>query len=481
MSKQTKNWLNYLSGDDIKGIDNASRRVLGEVGIKFDDSELTEKLLDKGCTNNKGRLQIPSDLIDKALAKLPDQITFIGRNLKELQIGQGRVATHTGGSIPYVYDLETGLKRNASQVDLIDMLRLMNHLDNLSMCGALIQPQEHHPEISELMQMATVFRYGVKPGSGSAISTLAQARYTVELYKVLMAELDNPNQYPLLTVGISPESPLHYPAEIINIMKTLIANGIPTLALVAPILGFTAPMTIAGGLAQMNASLLAYAVISHEINPQTPVIYGARLCMANMSNAQSVWGVPEVGMIGASSVQLARFYGLPSDVYGYSTSSCTHDLQLAAEASVNGLLPFLAGADIISGFGSFGSGYLASFEDLIFDNELFGMHLRASQGLVVNEDRLAVEVIANAMDGKDFFLQKHTIKYLRSGELSKPKIGLYGLIKDWEEKEGSKNFNDKAREEVKRILANNEDLPLQEKVEQEFETILKAAKKELCH
>ena len=202
--------------------------------------------------------------------------------------------------------------------------------------------------------------------------------------------------------------------------------------------------------------------------------------MANMSNAQSIWGVPEVGMIGAGSVQLAKYYGLPSDVYGYSSSSCTHDLQLAAEASVNGLLPLLAGANIISGFGSFGSGYLASFEDLVFDNELFGMHLRTSQGLKIDADHLAVEVIANAMDGKDYFLQKHTLKHLRTGELSKPKIGLYGLIKDWEEKEGSKDFREKAREEVKRILAQNEDHPLPEAVDHEFEKILKAAETELC-
>lgn len=228
----------------------------------------------------------------------------------------------------------------------------------------------------------------------------------------------------------------------------------------------------------MNANLLAYAVISHEINPTTPVIYGARLCMANMANAQSVWGVPEVGMIGASSVQLAKYYGLPSDVYGYSSSSCAHDTQLAAESSVNGILPFLAGANIISGFGSFGSGYLASYEDLIFDNELFGMHLRASQGLKVDADHLAVEVICNAIGGQDYFLQQHTIKHLRTGELSKPKIGLYGLFKQWEEKEGSKDFSEKAREETKRILAQNEDIPLPESVEQEFDKIIKAAEKE---
>ena len=79
----------------------------------------------------------------------------------------------------------------------------------------------------------------------------------------------------------------------------------------------------------MNACILAYAVISQEINPSTPVIYEARLAVANMQTASSVWSAPEVGMIGACSVQLPHRYGLSSDVYGFSSTSCIHDTQLA--------------------------------------------------------------------------------------------------------------------------------------------------------
>jgi trimethylamine--corrinoid protein Co-methyltransferase len=283
-----------------------------------------------------------------------------------------------------------------------------------------------------------------------------------------------------MSIGISPESPLYFPKDIVGVMRALISVGIPTISLVAPILGFTAPMTISGGLTQMNACLLAYAVISQEINPSTPVIYGARLAVANMRTASSVWGVPEVGIIGACSVQLARHYGLPSDVYGYSSSSCVHDTQLGAETSVNGLLPLLAGANIISGFGSFGSAFMSSFEDLVFDNEIFAMHLRVAQGVKIDADHLAVDVIAKAMNGKDYFLQKHTIKHLRTGELYQPKVGLYGLFKQWED-EGALDMAERAREEVKSLLASHQDVPLPDEVEREFRRIIKAAEKELVY
>ena len=188
--------------------------------------------------------------------------------------------------------------------------------------------------------------------------------------------------------------------------------------------------------------------------------------------------MPEVGLIGACSVQLARHYGFPSDVYGYSSTSCAHDPQLGAEAATNGLLPLLAGANVISGFGSFGSGYLSSFEDLIIDNEIFGMHLRVAQGLAVDADHLAVDVIADAINGQDYYLQPHTHKHLRSGELFQPKVGFYGSAKDWEEK-GAKEMAQRAREEAREILAHHEDAPLPAEVEREFERIIESAKREL--
>ncbi|THB75053.1 MAG: hypothetical protein D3926_20725 [Desulfobacteraceae bacterium] len=479
MTELTKTWLKYLSDEDIHNIDQASRRVLAEVGIRMEDETFIARLKKKGCTNNNNKVQIPSELIDAALKDLPRQVTFIGRKGDTLEIGTGHTATHTGASIPYIIDRETGKKRNATLTDLEDMIRLMNHLDNLSMVGALIQPQEMPAEISELIQNATTLRLGTKPGSGQAVSTAAQARYVAELLQAYEGSFDNPDNYPTSTIGISPEDPLYYPAEITGVMEALISKGIPTLSLVAPILGFTAPMTIGGGMVQMNANILAYCVLSHDINPSNPVFYGARLCSANMTNGHSIWGVPEIGIIGACSVQLARHYGIPSDVYGYSSTSCTHDLQLGVESSTNGLLPFLAGADVISGFGSFGSGFIASFEDLVFDDEVFGMNQRMNQGVKIDPDHLAVDVIADAMEGKDFFLNPHTLKHLRTGELFRPKVGLYDLPKKWEE-EGCQNMTEKCRERVTEILDKNEDLPLPDEVEKEFDTIIEAARKELC-
>ena len=478
MANLRKNWLQFLSAEEVKQLDQASRRVLMETGIRLEDEEIKQKLMDQGCANKNERIQLTAKIIDEAINGLPAEVIFGGRNGKKLHIKDGALATHTGGSIPYLIDRESGQKRDATLADLVELFRLMNQLDNLSMPGSVVQPQDVAPAVSEIWQAATMFRYGQKPGSGSAVSNADQARYVVELYRAMAGAVDDLDQYPIFNVGISPESPLYYPQEILDVMKAFIAEGIPTLALIAPILGFTAPLTISGGITQMNASMLAYCVISRQINPTTPVVYGARLAVANMHTAHSVWGVPEVGLIGACSVQLARYYRLPSDVYGYSSSACTYDQQYGAEMAINGLLPVLAGANIISGFGFFGSGFISSFEDLVFNDELFAMHHRVAQGLKVDDDHLAVDVIAAAMNGTDYFLQPHTLEHLRTGELFSPKVGLYGLFKEWEE-QGCQDYTAKARQRANELLAAAHDEPLPSEVEKEFERILAAANKEL--
>ena len=478
MAQLKKNWLQYLSPQDIDDIHNASMQVLTEVGVRIEDEEITAKLQDCGCRLEKGRVLFAADLIEKALATVRHEETMIGRGGHKIHIQEGHVFTHTGASIPAIYDRESGRRRNAILNDLRDLIRLMNSLDFLDMPGALICPQEVPPAMSEIRQQEMLLRYSKKPISGVGVASAKQTPYVIEMYQALAETVPEADKYPMMKVGLSPESPLYYPPEIVSIMKDFIGAGLPTVPLVAPIVGFTAPMTLAGGLTQMNASMLAYTVLSHLINPRTLVVYGARLAFAHMATGCSIWGLPEVGLAGACSVQLARHYGILSDVYGLSTTSCVFDSQAGYEKAVNGLMPLLAGANIISGFGSFTSGLMSAFEQLVIDNELFAMLYRAAQGVAVSPDRLAVEAIANAMAGESFVAQDHTLKYLRTGEVFQPRLGFDGLWSQWEA-EGSKDIRQRAKEEVRTRLQSEEDLPLPPEVDREFKRIIAAAEANL--
>ena len=344
MAQIKKNWLKLLSQEEIVNIHQASLQVLTEVGVRIEDREMTENLQDRGCTLAGQRVKFTSELIEATLEQVQNEVIFGSRGGKQIHVKDGSVYTHTGASIPYIFDLDSGRKRNATLADLRDMIRLMNTLDYLDMPGALVCPQDVPAPLSEIRQFEMLLRYSHKTISGMGVSSSRRAPYIIELYRVLADVTEDSGRYPLADAGISPESPLYYPQEIVDIMRYFIAAQIPTVPLVAPIVGLTAPMTIAGGLTQMNASMLAFAVMAHLINPRTPIIYGARLVFANMHTGSSIFDGPEMGMAGACSVQLARHYGFPSDVYGLASTASAFDNQLGYEKAVNGILPLLAGA-----------------------------------------------------------------------------------------------------------------------------------------
>jgi trimethylamine--corrinoid protein Co-methyltransferase len=478
MAQIQKHWLQFLSPQEIDSIHQTSLQILTEVGVRIEDREMTEKLQDCGCTFEGQRVKFTSPLIDAALEQVHNEVIFGSRSGKQLHVKEGSVFTHTGGSIPCIYDLDSGRKRDATLTDLRDLIRLMNTLDYLDMPGALVCPQDVPGPMSEIRQFEMLLRYSRKTISGIGVSSARQARYIIELYRVLADAAGDSGHFPLANAGVSPESPLYYPQEIVDIMKTFIAAEIPLVPLVAPIVGLTGPMTIAGGLAQMNASMLAFSVMAHLINPRTPIIYGARLMFANMRTGCSLMGLPEMGLAGACAVQLARHYGFPSDVYGLGASAAAFDNQLGYEKAVNGILPLLAGANIISGFGLMTSGLMSAHEQLVIDNETYAMLHRVAQGVTVTPDRLAVEVIANVMAGENFLEQEHTLKYLRSGEVFQPQLGFAGLWDEWED-QGRKDIRNRAREEVRRRLQNTQDPPLPADVDREFDRIIATAETDL--
>lgn len=478
MAQIKKNWLQLLSREEIDSIHQASMQVLTEVGVRIEDGDLTGKLMDSGCTQKDNRILFAPELIEKALSGLQKEVIFGSRGGERVHVKDGSVITHTAGSIPFVYDLYSGEKRNATLKDLREMIKLMNTLDHMDMPGALICPDDVPAQMSEIRQIEMLFRHCLKPISGSGISSARQTPYINELYRVFADVVKDEDHYPLMDVGISPESPLYYPQEIVDIMKMFLKENIPTVSLVAPVVGLTAPMTIAGGLTQMNASMLAFAALAHLINPKAPVIYGARLAFANMATGSSIWGLPEIGVAGACSVQLARHYGFPSDVYGLSSTASTYDNQMGYEKAVNGIMPLLSGANILSGFGGFTSGLMASYEQLLIDDETFALMHKAAQGVVISSDRLAVEAIANVMAGGNFVEQEHTMKYLRSGEVFLPRVGATGLLSDYEA-DGCRDIRARAGEEVRRRLKSYENVPLPPEADREFKSIISAAEAEL--
>ncbi len=282
-----------------------------------------------------------------------------------------------------------------------------------------------------------------------------------------------------LTLSLSPVSPLtiHEPAAaaIVEMAKA----GVIMANLPAPTGGATSPMTMTGSVVQQSAETLALLVLGQIINPGNGVVYCGRLGMLEPRTGL-IWGGVELGLSSAATVQLGHYYGFSVNVYGFSTNAHTLDAQNAFERGLNAAIPALAGADELSGIGEMEAGVMGSYAQMVLDNEFAGSVLRLRRGLSADTAHLAVDIIANVMDGtRNFLGQRHTLNHLKAGELQLTKLAERNSWETWEDKLDRKEIVDHAVDEAERILREHQVPPLEPQQEKELDRIMAAAEKEM--
>ena len=150
------------------------------------------------------------------------------------------------------------------------------------------------------------------------------------------------------------------------------------------------------------------------------------------------------------------------------------DAQAAHEKTITNLLPAISGANLIYGMGMLESGQTWSHEQLLIDNDIVAMIKRAIQGIDVTDDVMAVDIVKQAHEIKDFLHQKHTIKYMR--EQSRPKLIDRRTRGAWQAK-GGKDLTEAAREEARRIIKTHQPEPLSDDVKKTLREIVESARK----
>ena len=145
---------------------------------------------------------------------------------------------------------------------------------------------------------------------------------------------------------------------------------------------------------------------------------------------------------------------------------------------MTGMLPALAGSSIILGMGMLEMGMTMSYEQLLIDAEIVRMIRRTMQGIAVNDETLAMDVIKAVGPAGTYLNQRHTMKHMRR-ESSQTKLIDRQMYEGWE-KQGKKDMFARANEESKKILETHKVKPLPEAMTKEIKRIIKEAEEELA-
>jgi trimethylamine--corrinoid protein Co-methyltransferase len=355
-------------------------------------------------------------------------------------------------------------------------MRLIDASENIHQAAMLVFSCDAPPQVRDIRTVSLMLRNTTKSCSCTPF-TIRNLEYILKLATTVSGGIEELRKKPLICCGISPTSPLELSEDAADQMIKAATYGIPVVILPCPQSGATSPATLAGTLVQVNAEFLISHVIIQLSNPGSPEFYAARPVAMDMRTGTSAFGAVEFGMMSAATVQLARRYNIPSDVYGLSTDAKTLDEQAAYEKALIGLLSSLTGADFLSGAGDLESGVTASPEQLIIDNEILALIFRATNGISVNPDTLATQLIEKIGPAGHYLSEPHTRNHYFSEHYA-PHLSDRRTRPDWS-KAGQKELAKVAHEKVQAILKEHAVEPLDRDVEKEFEKVLAEADKEL--
>jgi trimethylamine--corrinoid protein Co-methyltransferase len=230
------------------------------------------------------------------------------------------------------------------------------------------------------------------------------------------------------------------------------------------IAGATAPVTLAGLLAQQNANILAHVALAQIYRPGTPVLYGTVSTIANMRLGTVALGAVETGLITAGAAQMARHYGLPCRSVGAATEAKREELQAGLERTATLLQAVLAGVNFITCGGTLDGTMLESEALLMLDDELCGAALRVARGIEVDEGTLALELIKQIGSSGNYLAEEHTVRRFRQ-EHYIPTLLPREPYDAWEEA-GGRTALDHAKDRVRQVLANHQPRELDRALEQ---------------
>jgi len=479
-SVKNKAQLKVITDDQVDRIHEASLKILERTGLRIDSEDAQKRLLKNGAARHptkKNVLTFPRSMVEESIKKVPRYGKYFARDPKNDVTFDGETTyAHTEGGNPNFMDLETGEIRRSTFNDLAEASRVIDALDYCSTAGNLVVATDVPAPILVIKTMEAMMKNSTKSCSGYALKK-EEVDAQVKMWAVVAGGEEQLRKRPLFGIYGSPSSPLTYDSHVCDIMIRGAEFGLPVDIVPCPISGGTAPITLSGGLAQQNAELLGGVMLIQTVSTKMPIMYCGRLSIMDLRTGMNIWGVPEMAIVSAATVQIAHKYHMTADVYGVTTDVSSWDLQMGLERMEAAIIPGLAGADSLSGMGGIWES-ACSFEMLIIDNEIYADVFRAVRGIEVDDEHLALDIIDKVGHMGNFLSQQHTMKYLRLGEVRNSPL--------FDKRTGSKSRRDGfralqtvAKEHARKLLKEHVPTPLDKDIERDLDRVIKEESKKL--
>ncbi len=459
----------FLDNNLVEKIISEARDILCNLGITLHNKEVLEVLSGNGATVDQDKFHVlfTNDIIDKALGSTPSSFKLFDVLGNETHDLSGYNSYFTPGTAAInILDNKTNEIRKPDTADFINYSKLMSGMQYIASTSTAFIPADVTEKISDSYRLYLSLLYCEKPVVTGAF-TIEGFEIMKDLQLAVRGTKEALKAKPLTIFSCCPTSPLKFSDVTSQNVVDCARYSIPVEFISMPLSGFMAPVSLVGSLIQHTAETLSGIIISQLTNPGAPILYGGSPAIFDMRYETTPMGAIETMMIDCACNEIGKYLGIPTQAYISLSDAKRLDAQAGMESSMGATLAVLSGINNISGPGMLDFESCQSLQKLVLDNEICGMTKRMARGIEPKEDFPSIPLFQELLKDKHLLISKHTRKYLKEEHHTSGKIINRANLSRWKE-EGSLSLNDRANQEIERLLNEYEPSRLSEDIKKEL-------------
>lgn len=468
--------LEILTPAEVKKIHDATLWIIENVGVRFPSKRALEIWEANGATvdHNKMIVRAKGGLIDAALKKCPPAYPLAARDpQQDCQLDGNHVFLGTDGCGVEVIDIHTGQKRTSCLQDVADVSRVADATEEVGFHWVPVSAQDMPPKSRGLHEIKAIWENSTKHVQTESIYNVNEAKAAIEMAGLIVGGRDKLRERPVLSLMQCTAPPLGHDGGSLDAALLAAEVGIPTGFMTMAACLTTGPATMAGNLAVGNAEVIAATALLQLAFPGAPVFYASATTASDLRSGAYTGGGPEDFLFGAATNVLSDFYNIPLSMGSFATGAKEPNWQAGLEGSLSTLMASMVMSDMLLGCGFLHGSRIWSFAEMMMDCEIFSIIQKMMQGIVVDDETLALDAIAAVGPGGHFLAQKHTKKHMR--DIFLPQFMDRRPYGEWETKKD--DARDWAAAKARKLLSEHKPDPLDAGVSREMDKIIRSVEK----
>jgi trimethylamine--corrinoid protein Co-methyltransferase len=469
--------LDILSPEEILRLHTATLDIIETTGVRFPSKRALDIWEAHGAhiDRNSSIVKVPGQIIEDALKLAPPKYDLAARDPnQDLPLDGNHVFLGTDGCGVEVLDINTGKRRISSWQDVADIARVGDALEEIAFHWVAVSAQDYPAKTRGLHELRAIWENSTKHAQTESIYNEKEARVAIEMAATIAGGKQALRKRPILSIMQCTAPPLGQDGGSVDAALIGAEAGLPVGFMTMAACLTTGPATLAGNLVVGNAEVISATALIQLASPGAPVFYAAAQTASDLRTGAYTGGGPEDFLFGAAQNKLSDFYNIPLSMGSFATGAKEPNWHAGVENSLSTFMASVVMSDMLLGAGLLHGSRIWSYAQMLMDCEIFSIIHKVMQGIVIDDESLALDVIRNVGPGGNFLSQKHTLKHMR--DIFIPQFMDRRPYNVWEEKHD--DGQDWALDKARKILTTHQPQPLDNAISIELKKIIASVEKE---